>query len=140
MDTILWAVIFVVLLLIEIITVGLVTIWFAIGSIAALISTFFGANYYIQIGLFLGISLASLILTRPLVTKYMSKNMEKTNVDEIIGKEAIITKDIIGNEYGEAKLNGEKWLAKSNDGADLKEGDKVKITSVEGVKLVVEKV
>lgn len=140
MDSIYWLIIFLVLLVIEIFTLGLTTIWFAIGAIAAFIASLFGAGLIVQIVLFIVISIITLLLTRPLAVKYLGKNTIKTNVEEIIGKTAVVTKTIIdSNSAGEVKLNGEIWMAKSENGERIEEDTAVEIVAVNGVKLIVKK-
>ena len=136
-----WLIVFVVLLLAELTTVGLTTIWFAIGALVSLISvTVFNPNWYIQLIIFIVVSVVSLITLRPIAVKYFNKNKIKTNVEEIAGKTATITKAILDvDETGEAKLDGEIWMAKSGDSNTFVEGEKVKVKAVEGVKLIVEK-
>lgn len=140
MDAIYWLIIFLVLLVIEIFTLGLTTIWFAIGAIAAIVAALLGAEVMIQVMLFIIVSVVTLILTRPIAVKYLGKNTLNTNVDELVGKTAVVTKPIIDeNNIGEAKIDGEIWLAKSADGKMIKEGETVKVVEVNGVKLIVEK-
>lgn len=140
MYAIYWLIIFLVLLLIEIFTLGLTTIWFAIGAVAAIIAALAGAEVIVQVMLFIIVSFITLVLTRPIAVKYLRKNTLKTNVDELIGKTAVITKPIIDeNNIGEAKIEGEIWLAKSADGEMIKEGESVKVVEVNGVKLIVKK-
>lgn len=140
MDAIYWLIIFLVLLVIEIFTLGLTTIWFAIGAIAAIVAALLGAEVMIQVMLFIIVSVVTLILTRPIAVKYLGKNTLNTNVDELVGKTAVVTKPIIDeNNIGEAKIDGEIWLAKSSDGKMIKEGETVKVVEVNGVKLIVEK-
>lgn len=140
MYAIYWLIIFLVLLLIEIFTLGLTTIWFAIGAVAAIIAALAGAEVIVQVMLFIVVSFITLVLTRPIAVKYLRKNTLKTNVDELIGKTAVITKPIIDeNNIGEAKIEEEIWLAKSVDGKMIKEGEIVKVVEVNGVKLIVKK-
>lgn len=140
MDSIIWLVIFLVLLVIEIFTLGLTTIWFAIGAIAAYIATLADANYVVQITLFLVISLITLIATRPLAVKYFNKSAIKTNVEGIIGKQVVITQRIADKTAtGKAMLDGEVWMARSIDGQELNEGENAQIVAVEGVKLMLKK-
>lgn len=137
MDTICWLAVFLVLLAIEIVTLGLTTIWFAIGAIAAFIATLFHADYIIQLVLFIIVSVVTLVITRPIAIKYFNRNTIKTNVDGIIGKKVMVTKAITGmNRYGEAELNGETWTAMSRTGTFMP-GDTAEIEAVEGVKLIV---
>ena len=105
-----WLIVFVVLLLAELTTVGLTTIWFAIGALVSLISvTVFNPNWYIQLIIFIVVSVVSLITLRPIAVKYFNKNKIKTNVEEIAGKTATITKAILDvDETGEAKLDGKQ--------------------------------
>lgn len=140
MESIIWLVIFLVLLVIEIFTLGLTTIWFALGAIGAFIAALLHAGVIVQIIVFLVISIFTLLVTRPIVVKYFSKNTVKTNVEAVIGKHAIITEAIIdGNHNGKAKLDGEVWLARSEDGSYIQMDETVEVVAVEGVKLIVKK-
>ena len=94
MNPIVWLVILVVLLVIEIITLGLSTIWFAGGALAAFIAALLGADLYLEIILFLAVSLVLLLFTRPVVMRYLNANKTATNVDSLIGEQAIVTKPI----------------------------------------------
>lgn len=138
MYSIIWLIVFLVLLVIEIITLGLTTIWFAIGALFAFASTLLNANGIVQVIIFIGVSFISLVLTRPIAVKYLSKNKAKTNVDEMIGRIASITKEIVDEETGEAIIAGETWMAKSANCKSIKEGTKVRIVEIRGVKLIVE--
>ncbi len=86
MIPIIWLVILAVLVVIEIITLGLTTIWFAGGALAALVVSLVGGPLWLQILLFLAVSIVLLVFTRPLAVRYMNKNQQKTNVDSIPGK------------------------------------------------------
>ena len=126
-----WLVLIIILLVIEIATLGLTTIWFAGGATAAFLSTFFGAGPVIQWMLFLVLSLAFLLLTRPVAVRYMKNNQVSTNADSLVGKTVVVSENIADIE----------WMARSTD--DLKiipAGRKVKICSIEGVKLIVEEI
>lgn len=141
MDSICWLIIFIVLLGIEIVTLGLTTIWFCIGAIAAFIATLFGAGYIVQAVLFVAVSMVSLVITRPIAVKYLNKDRIRTNVDEVIGKTVMITRRIADAQgIGEALLEGETWMACSADGMTVEAGDKAEVVKVEGVKLLVKKI
>ena len=141
MEAVMWLVIFLVLLIIEIMTLGLTTIWFAFGAIGAFIASLFNAGIVIEVIIFLIISIITLLITRPIAVKYFSKDKIKTNVEGIIGKNAVITEAIVdGNSNGKAKLNGEIWTARSYDGSYIQIDETVEIMAVEGVKLIVKKV
>lgn len=133
-----WIIAFLILLFIELITVNLVTIWFAIGSLAAYIATYFTTNVTIQIIVFIVVSIISLIVTKPLTKKIRKREIEPTNSDRVIGKEGIVTKDISRNSYGEVKVKGNAWTATSKN--EIPKGTQVKVLKIEGVKLLVEEV
>ena len=132
-----WFIAFLVFVFIELITVTLVTIWFAIGAIAAVITTFFTDSIVIQSIVFVVVSVLSLIITKPLVKKFKKFEITPTNSDRVIGKIGEVTKKISPNKYGEVKVFDSVWTAKSED--SIEEGEKVKVLSIEGVKLIVMK-
>lgn len=134
-----WIIFAVFMLICEILTTQLVSIWFVLGGIAAAITCIFTDNLLIQTLVFVLVSLIALLATRPLVKKFLKNKKEPTNSDRLIGRVAIVTMDIV-NQTGEGQVNvdGKIWSAKSSDGCEIKSGANVKITSIEGVKLVVE--
>lgn len=133
-----WAVALVVLLIVEGVTAQLVTIWFAAGSLAALIAAILKAPVLAQIVLFVVVSAVSLIATRPLVKKITSKKSESFNADKNIGKMAVVTEDIDNlNGTGAAKLDGLVWTARSSDGSKIEAGKSVIVEKIEGVKIIV---
>ena len=134
---IIWFVAFLLLLIIEIATINLVTIWFAFGAIAAMITTMFTDSVIVQVAVFLVVSIVSLILTKPVMKAFRKTDIEPTNSDRVIGKSGEVIKKISNNEYGEVKVFGNVWTATSKQ--NLSVGDKVKVISIEGVKLIVEK-
>ena len=89
MQTVYWLVIFIVLLIIEIITMGLTTIWFALGALAAFLAGVFGFGTAVQVGVFLVVSLVLLALTRPVAVKYFNKDRTKTNAESLIGQHGL---------------------------------------------------
>ncbi len=138
METIVWLGIFLVLLVLEIISLGLTTIWFAGGALAAFAAALLGANIIIQAVLFLVISLVLLFVTRPIAVKYFNNNLAKTNVENVIGKTAKVSRQIDNvNSLGEAVLEGETWMARSENNEIIAEGTLVTVVAVEGVKLIV---
>ena len=128
-----WMIIFLVLLFIELVTVNLVSIWFAVGALAAFISTYFIDSVTIQVLIFIVVSAISLILTKKIVKKIKGGKIEATNLDRVIGKIGIVTEEITKLEPGEVKVDGKKWSAISNK--KIVEGSKVEILSIDGVKL-----
>lgn len=137
---VLWLVAMVVLLVVEAAVPGLVSIWFALGALAALISSLFHAPVWLQLVWFLLVSVVSLILTRPLVKKYVNSRTTPTNADMVIGKDAIVT-EAIDNLHGKGAvlLEGKTWTARMADETQTAEaGKKVRVLRIEGVKLIVE--
>ncbi len=133
-----WIILFLVLLLIELVTVNLVSIWFAIGAFVAFIVSFFTDSVLIQLLSFVIVSVVALFVTLPVVKKFKSKEkIVPTNLDRVIGKQAEVTKEIKPNHYGEVQVFGTLWTASSND--TLKIGEKVRVLKMDGVKLIVER-
>ncbi|MBK6089733.1 NfeD family protein [Ruminococcus sp. M6(2020)] len=139
--TIIWLVIAVVMGVTEACTVQLVSVWFAIGSAAACITSLFTDQIYIQVIVFVVVTAIALAVTRPLVKKLKRKRPEATNADRYIGKSAVVV-EAIDNDHakGLVKVDNEKWTARSADGQLIEPGDRVVVTAIEGVKLIVSKV
>ena len=138
--TIIWLVIAVVMGVTEACTVQLVSVWFAIGSAAACITSLFTDQIYIQVIVFVVVTAIALAVTRPLVKKLKRKRPEATNADRYIGKSAVVV-EAIDNDHakGLVKVDNEKWTARSADGQLIEPGDRVVVTAIEGVKLIVTK-
>ena len=132
----LWLALFVVFLIVEAGTVALVSIWFALGALAALVSCALGAEMWLQITVFLVVSLVLLAL---LWKRGRSKlTTTKTNVDSVIGAEGYVTEAIDNLSYtGRVKLGGITWAARSTSGAGIPVGTLVKVERIEGVKVFV---
>lgn len=137
-----WLLLLIVLLAIEIATLGLTTIWFAGGAVIAFLADLLGCSAMVQRVLFLICSLVLLILTRPIAVRYMQNRHEKTNTDSLIGKTVIVSKTIDNlSQSGEIMISGVSWTARSKEEALIFEaGSKVKICAIEGVKLIVEQI
>nr|WP_315103960.1 NfeD family protein [uncultured Catonella sp.] len=141
MDFQFWLMAFIILVVMEFLTMGLTTIWFAIGALAAFFASLFGATLWIQIVLFLVTSLVVLVVYRPLAVKYVNSKRTKTNVDDLIGKEAKVTERIDNlNQTGRVILNGMDWSARTTVGGIIDIDTIVRVTEVKGVKLIVEPV
>jgi len=138
--TIIWLVIAVVMGVTEACTVQLVSVWFAIGSAAACITSLFTDQIYIQVIVFVVVTAIALAVTRPLVKKLKRKRPEATNADRYIGRSAVVV-EAIDNDHakGLVKVDNEKWTARSADGQLIEPGDRVVVTAIEGVKLIVTK-
>lgn len=135
-----WLGVFVIMIIVEASTVELVSMFFALGSLVALIISFIpGVEWWIQLIVFVVISGASLLGLRPLIKKYFSREKRNTNVDEFVGKKVTIV-DINGDGYPEAKLNGVLWRVSLEDEEDsIKAGEKAVVIKIEGNRLVVRK-
>lgn len=131
-----WLSIIIVLSIIEVITVNLVSIWFIISAIAALLISLFTDNFILQFAIFVLLGIILLILTRKFMANKLVLN-EKTNLDRIIGMRGVVTEDIDDLVIGEVIVDGKRWSAIAK--TPIKKGEKVKIIKIEGVKLVVER-
>ena len=134
-----WLAMAIIFTLIEVFTAGLTTIWFAIGSIPMIFLSFLPIPFLYQVLIMLVISIVLLIFTRPFFVKKLNANKEKTNVDALIGKTALVTKKITKFEKGEVKIDGKIWTAKSVSDEDLEEGTECLLQSIEGVTAIVSK-
>ena len=134
-----WLVVAVIFGVIEAATVQLMSIWFAIGAVAAMVAAMLGASVWVQFAAFLVVAIIVLCLTRPLVKKVLKVGHIHTNVDSVIGRIGAVTVDIAGpGEVGRVLVDGQDWSAVSEDGSFIPKGEKVLVKSIEGVKLVVE--
>lgn len=125
----------------EILTAGFLVFWLGIAALIAMCVSFFVSDLLIQSIVFIVSSVILILATKPLIKKFVHNNTEiKTNVFSIIGKKAIVTKDINSiNGTGLIKVNGETWSAESEDYSDIEKGTEVKIVKIDGVKAVVNK-
>lgn len=140
MITVYWLIGAAVLLIIEMITVSLTSIWFAGGAIAAAILSLFFENLIIQIVVFIIVSIILLMLTRPIAVKYVNSKVEKTNADALIGKRCKVAKTIDpDSSSGMIVINSVEWTARPKDGISvIPVGTEVVIREISGVKLIVE--
>ena len=137
---IIWLIAAAVLIIMEIISLGLTTIWFAGGALVAALMAYLGLHWIIQVLIFAVVSLLLLLFTRPLAVKHLMKEPEKTNVEGLIGKTGYVTKTINNlKAEGEVKLNGMEWTARSKDDEVIEENEEVIVEEISGVKLVVSK-
>jgi len=135
----LWIALFVIFLITEAVTAQLATIWFAAGALVALILELAGVeSIAIQVVVFLAVSAVTLIATRPLVKKMISKKAVATNADRNVGCEAVVT-EAIDNlaATGAVKINGNVWTARSVDDSPIEAGTIVITEKIDGVKMIV---
>ena len=137
-NSIYWLIVLAVLIFIEIITLGLTTIWFAGGALVAFVFSLFFDNLLVEMILFLVVSLLLLYFTRPLVIKYFNPKRTRTNYEGVIGKEALVIVTIDNyNAIGQVVVDGQEWSAKSAEGEVIEKGTRVIVHDVVGVKLIV---
>lgn len=139
MQTIYWLAIFVILLIIEIVTMGLTTIWFAGGALAAMAAGLIGFGTGIQILVFLVVSVLLLVLTRPIAVKYFNQERQKTNAESLIGQQALVLEDIDTLQAaGLIEVRGQEWSAKTDEpNGKIAKNKVVVIEGIQGVKLIV---
>lgn len=139
-SVIMWLAVLVILVIVELATMGLTTIWFAGGALIATVIAALEGPLWLQFVCFVVVSLVLLVLTRPVAMRYFNQNREKTNVDSLVGKQAIVTLDInnlLGT--GQVMLNGMEWSARSaKDDVKIEAGAVVVVKSISGVKVLVE--
>ncbi len=140
MEGIFWLIVIIVMALIEIITLGLTTIWFAGGALVAFFANLAGANLVIQIILFVVVSVLLLALTRPLAVEYLNKGRTRTNVDSLLGKTAIVIQEIDNlKAQGQVSVDGQEWTARAAQEEKIQKDTLVEIMEIRGVKLIVRK-
>lgn len=139
MMQIMWLVLLVVFAAGEAATVGLTSIWFAAGSLAALVAALLGGPLWVQLTLFLAVSLLCLAAARPLAKRYLNNKVEPTNADRVIGETAQVIEDV-DNVHGKGAvvIRGMTWSARSQDGGPITTGTMVRVLRIEGVKVFVE--
>ena len=133
-----WGVIFVVMLIAEIASMQLVSIWFAVGAAGAFVAAMMNVSFAAQLAIFVIVSVLLLLLTRPLLTKLRVKQQPRTNADLNIGETAVVIEDIdpaLGT--GRARLGGIDWIAVSESGENIPVDTVVMVTRVDGAKLFV---
>lgn len=136
---VIWLAILILMLIIELFSMGLTTVWFAGGALVACLSAIFNAPIWLQVVVFLVVSGILLWFTRPLAVKYFNKSRKKTNIESMIDREAIVMTDINNlEETGLIKIGGIEWTARAERiGDEIKAGTVVRVVEVEGVKLIV---
>ena len=135
-----WLVAMVALIVIELATLGLTTIWFACGALAAVIAAALDAPLLLQILMFVVVSFAVLLAVRPIAVKYFNKDRTRTNIESMIGRQAIVVGEIDNMQgIGQVTVNGMEWSARSTiNELKISVGRVVVIRAVDGVKLIVE--
>lgn len=141
MDAIwLWAIAIVLFGILEAITAQLVSIWFLLGAIGALVTALCHGAFWLQIVVFFVVSIITLLVSKPLVKKVVSPKTEKTNADRCIGETGIVIEEINNvTSTGQVKINGNVWTARSTKGDVISKDALVIVDKIDGVKLMVTK-
>ncbi len=124
----------------EIITTGFLVFWLGIAGLITMCISFFTDNLMIQASVFVILSAVLILVTKPFVNKFVNKKetVEKTNAFSIIGKTAIVIKDIDSiNGVGQIKVDGEVWSAEGVNGSNIEKGTKVEVKEIDGVRAIV---
>lgn len=134
-----WLVLLILCIAIEVLTLGLTTIWFAAGALVAIFASLLYAPIFVQVILFLLVSLLTLFFTRPIAVKYFNRDRVKTNVESMVGRQAIVTSEIDNLQaIGQVTVSGQEWSARSwDDKTRIPVGAVVIVTAISGVKLIV---
>ena len=138
--TVVWLTAVIVLLIVEAMVPGLVSIWFALGALAAMISSMLSAPLWLQVGWFFLVSIVSLALTRPIARKYVNGRAVHTNADMAIGQDCVVTEEIDNvRGTGAVSVGGKIWTARLADpNGRAGKGAVLRVVRIEGVKLIVE--
>ncbi len=134
---IVWTVLIIVFAVAEAFTLGLTSIWFALGAIVALLVSLLKLPIYLQTAVFLIATLVLVIYTRPIAQKYLRIGVSKTNVSALVGEKGVVMKRVDVYNLGQVKVKGQIWTAKSENGEEIARGEEVEIVAIEGVKLIV---
>lgn len=139
-NTVFWLIVLVVLIATEIATMGLTTIWFAAGALVAAIISLLGGNVWWQVDIGLVVSLLLLFFTRPIAVKYFNRERVRTNVESLVGRQAIVISEVNNLQgTGQVNISGQEWSARaSSDSVTYPVGSVVNVVAISGVKLIVE--
>ncbi len=140
-QTVLWLIVAIILGIIEMATLGLVTVWFAAGAVAALIAAALGASFLVQLIVFTVSSGILLYFTKPIVRKFLDNKVQKTNADRLVGDYGVVIEGINPESgVGQVKVGGQIWSARSVDGTAVETEKRVRVLDISGVKLIVKAV
>ena len=132
-----WLGIIIFLTVLEISTINLVSVWFIASALISLVLSFFIESFYIQFLIFGIIGIILMLITRPIIIKYLHPKEVKTNLDRVVGMRGIVTEEIKRNVIGEVKVDGKRWSAISDK--KILVGEEVRVLEIDGVKLKVKK-
>ena len=133
-----WVAVMALTAFVEAATPMLVSIWFSVGALAAMLAAYFGASLTVQLLLFVFVSIAALVGLRPLARRFIDPHIVPTNADRLLGGEAQVTETIDNDRAaGAVYIDGKTWTARSEDGGVIPAGEQVEVVRMEGVKLFV---
>ena len=133
-----WLILAIIFLVAEALTVTLISVWFAIGAILAMIAAIFGGALWLQILIFIAASGVLVLVTKPISEKLINKRTITTNADRVVGKPAIVTITISNQSaQGQVRVLDQLWTARSSDDTPIAEGSVVEVIEIQGVKLIV---
>jgi membrane protein implicated in regulation of membrane protease activity len=134
----LWLLVFLVLAVIEMLTLDLFFIMMSVGALASMVSYFAGAPVWLQIVLFCVVALAMIVFVRPIALNHLRKGPaeQRTNVDRLIGHAAVVVEPVSASS-GLVKIGGDTWTARTRTGAALAMGQAVRVTAIEGATAIV---
>lgn len=138
-EVIFWLVLLIICIGVELATMGLTTIWFAGGALVAIFLTVIGAPIWLQATVFIVVSLVLLFFTRPVAVKYFNKDRVKTNVESMVGRQAIVISEIDNLQgIGQVTVGGQEWSARrADENVKIAVGAVVMVVAINGVKLIV---
>ncbi len=139
LQSILWLAAVILLFVGEALTVGLVSIWFGVGALAGLLTSFFTRNVWVQLTIFLVVAIVCLLAVRPLVKRFMAPRSVATNADRAVGEEGVVLESIDNlSAQGQIKVQGAVWTARTEaDGELIPAGTRVRVLRIEGVRAIV---
>lgn len=138
---IIWLCIGIAAVVIELLTpTALISIWFACGAVIAGLLSFAGVDLVIQIVAFFVVSFVTMLIVRPIATRYLRGNTVATNADRIIGSIGTVTREIVEEHWGEVYVNSSYWSAISVENERIEKGKKIKVLAIEGAKLIVKEI
>ncbi len=138
--SIIWLAVMILMGIIEALTVDLVSIWFCVGALVALIESYLGISTTLQIISFIGVALILFIFTRPVCKRFLRGNIVHTNSDRVIGQKALVTQTIFPDKPGEIKVLGKYWTAISRNDTIIETNKHVEVLAIDGVKLIVQEI
>lgn len=135
----LWSVLMLVFLIAEALSVALISVWFAVGAVLAIVSAIFGAPFWLQLLIFVAVSGILVLAAKPLSEKMINRRAVQTNADRVLGRTAVVTQTVDNLlSTGQVRVLEQLWTARSADGKPIAVGTTVRVKEIQGVKVIVE--